>query len=400
MKRTILLLLCLLFILTACKQPDITSSNPSDTLSGTESTPPDDSQDDLPDNPPDDLKDDQPNNLPDVPLGNDGKKTCRDSNIAISFPSDWTCVEHNGAIHSGYYLREPTLGEECELYYYTTMLWNLSELTEEDYYLQLSGPNSTNVKIESLTKETLCGYAYTKVVASYMSGGTEYIRIDYDNLVAGGRLYSFRIRYPASEKDTYGPVFEAIMESVVLTPPNNGGSDGPSTSEKEPEDPYPVRDIDDDRITIEGDKKTYRDAGVAVSVPVNWKGTQSGGEDGSSYSFRDPEADTKGGLSFYITFSDYARDWTEAEYLERFAYSGMNDVKIESFTKETLSGYGCTKLVVAYTYMGTEYVRTYYDHVVTGARMYEFTVTCLASERQTFEPVFASIIDSIVLAPL
>lgn len=417
MRKTVLLLLCLLFILTACKQPDLTSSNPSDTLSGAESTPPDDSQDDPPDDLPDDPPDDPPDtggstednpddpyalhNLADSRLTVDGdKKTYSDSGIAISVPFDWLCLERNGVNDSWYYFREPTLGEKCELYYHTTTPWDLPERTAEEYYLLFSGPNSTNVKIESLTKETLCGYAYTKVVSSYVSGGIEYIRIDYDCLVAGDRFHDFIVRYPASERDTYGPVFETIMESIVLTPSGDGSSDGPSTGEKEPDDPYPVRDIDDDRVTIEGDKKTYRDLGITVSIPVDWRCLEQSGEDGSSYFFRGPEADAKSQLSFYITLSDYARDWTEAEYLDRFAYSGMNDAKIESFTKETLSGYGCTKLVVSYTYMGTEYVRTYYSNVVTGFRMYEFTVTCLASERETLEPVFASVIDSIALAPL
>ena len=191
-----------------------------------------------------------------------------------------------------------------------------------------------------------------------------------------------------------------ICMSYVIVDGEDSTIEKDPPSEKEPDDPYALRDIDDDRITIEGDKKTYRDPGLVLSFPVEWKGlTQSGG-DGSSLFFRESEVDTTAGLSVYITLSDYARDWTEAEYLERFSYSDMNDVKIESFTKETLSGYGCTKLVVSYVYMGTEYVQTYYTHIVTGARMYEFTVTCLASEKQELEPVFASIIDSIVLSPL
>lgn len=401
------------------------------------------------------------------------KKTYRDDGITFSFPVDWLGFECRGEDGTSYFFEDPTSDKSGKFSFYLTASYYIHERTTEAEYLELysHSPELTDVKIISLTKETLSGYECTKVVASYKCEGTEYIKIDYDYVITGVRRYDFSVTYPASERATDEPVFDAIIASVRLDVQNDwerkiGGTvsaggeglnvrNGPSTtynicgfvsdgsrveilqrvigddgvlwgrtrkgwiclryvivdgedptiekdppSEKEPDDPYALRDIDNNRLTIEGDKKTYRDPGLALSFPVGWKGlTQSGG-DGSSLFFRDPEVDTEVGLSVYITLSDYARDWTEAEYLERFSYSDMNDVKIESFTKETLSGYGCTKLVVSYVYMGTEYVQTYYTHIVTGARMYEFTVTCLASEKQELEPVFASIIDSIVLSPL
>ena len=179
-----------------------------------------------------------------------------------------------------------------------------------------------------------------------------------------------------------------------------GDSDGTETSEKEPNDRYPVHDIDDHRITIEGDKKTYRDAGITVCMPVDWKCSEQNGEDGGYYTFYDPEVGTDSRFAFYITFSDFARDRTEREYLELFAFSGLKDVRIESLTKETIGGYGCTKVVISYVSEGTEYIRTYYDNVVTGVRLYEFTVTYPASARETLEPVFTPIIESVVLSPL
>lgn len=401
------------------------------------------------------------------------KKTYRDERITFSFPADWTGFECPHEDGTSYFFEDPTSDKSGKFSFYLTASYYIHERTTEAEYLELysHSPELTDVKIISLTKETLSGYECTKVVASYKRDGKEYIEIDYDYVITGISRYDFTITYLVSESAACEPVLEALTDSITLATPNEmdrkvsgtvsaGGEglnvrNGPSTtynicgfvsdgsrveilqrmvgddgvlwgrtrkgwicmsyvivdgedptiekdppSEKEPDDPYALRDIDDDRITIEGDKKTYRDAGLALSFPVVWKGLTQSGEDGSSLFFRDPEVDTEVGLSVYITLSDYARDWTEAEYLERFSYSDMNDVKIESFTKETLSGYGCTKLVVSYVYMGTEYVQTYYTHIVTGARMYEFTVTCLASEKQELEPVFASIIDSIVLSPL
>lgn len=178
------------------------------------------------------------------------------------------------------------------------------------------------------------------------------------------------------------------------------GSEATSATEEIEYEPYTIHEIIDDRITIEGSEKMFCDLGITVSIPSDWLCLEINGEDGSSYFFREPELGDKCQLYFCITGSVYAYQRTEDEYLEYFSSCGETDVKIISLTKEKLSGFECTKVVHSYSYEGTEYIEIHYDNVVTGVRLYDFTITYPASEKETFEPVFASIMDSLELTPV
>ena len=54
------------------------------------------------------------------------------------------------------------------------------------------------------------------MTASYKSNGTEFIRIIYDNVIEGVRLYNFDIVYPEAESETYEKIFDDIIASVKL----------------------------------------------------------------------------------------------------------------------------------------------------------------------------------------
>ena len=163
-------------------------------------------------------------------------------------------------------------------------------------------------------------------------------------------------------------------------------------------DPYAIHEISADKLTVDGTKKTYKGQNITLRVPVDWLALEQHGEDGTAYYFREPTLD-RCQLTFYTTGSQYARERTEAEYLELFSSSERTDVKILSYTKETLSGYGCTKVVYSYTDDGIEYIGTCHDNVITGLCLYDFTITYPAAESERFAPVFELIIDSIVLQP-
>jgi len=162
---------------------------------------------------------------------------------------------------------------------------------------------------------------------------------------------------------------------------------------------YQRYEIGDGRVTVDGAEQTYKDQWMTFRMPAGWRCTQVDGEDGSYLSFLEPTLD-RCSLSFDITGAQYARERTEAEYLQLFSSSGRTDVKIISLTKETLSGWACTKVVYSYTYEGVEYIATRYDNVITGFRLYNFSIIYPAAESQRFSPIFEAIIDSMVLQPV
>ena len=165
--------------------------------------------------------------------------------------------------------------------------------------------------------------------------------------------------------------------------------------------PYERNEIIDDRITVEGSKKTFRDLGITVSVPADWSCTESNGEDGGTYYFYQPNFNKICSFSFNIISSVYAREKTEDEYFAQFtSYDSRENVKIKSVTKETLSGFACTKVASSYSCEGTEYISIYYDNVVIGFRYYIFELVYPASESETFETVFESIINSLELTSI
>ena len=201
---------------------------------------------------------------------------------------------------------------------------------------------------------------------------------------------------PSSTADTATTDQTEVTE---VTEPEVTEPEVPDPTKETVYDPYPVLEIEDGRITVEGSKKMYRDDGITFSFPVGWIGFECRGEDGTSYSFRNPMSEKSGVFGFTITSTYYIHErTTAAEYLELYSHDPeLTDVKIISLTKETLSGYDCTKVVASYMREGMEYITIDYDYVITGVRRYDFTVTYPASERATYEPVFDAIIDSLRL---
>lgn len=61
-------------------------------------------------------------------------------------------------------------------------------------------------------------YTSTKVVYSYIDDGIAYIGTRYDNVITGLCMYVFDTVYPATESARLAPIFEEIIDSIVLQP--------------------------------------------------------------------------------------------------------------------------------------------------------------------------------------
>ena len=191
MKKIIamVLLLCLLGSLTACKKPDTN-------------------------NPMHEVKDDR------VTV-EDSKKTFDHLGVSVSAPEKWTVMETNADSVYSYYFRDPKLGEDCQFTLSITGSKFLEKRTEAEYLEYLSGMDGyENVKINSFTEEKLGGFGCTKIAFTYSKNDTEYVQVDYQNILIGVRLYSCSIVYPAEEKDTCQSVLEEIVNSVDFNPDN------------------------------------------------------------------------------------------------------------------------------------------------------------------------------------
>jgi len=144
----------------------------------------------------------------DIKLFNNGQLTLR-------VPNSWKCFTASGEDDVAYYFRDPVWGEKCQLWVNVTFAHYYSgkELTQEDCLKALSRFYE-DVAIESLSKETIRGYACTKLVYSYTEDNTKFIKISYDGLIEGPRLYEFVIKCPAEERENYKNTFSSIMNSV------------------------------------------------------------------------------------------------------------------------------------------------------------------------------------------
>ena len=159
---------------------------------------------------------------------------------------------------------------------------------------------------------------------------------------------------------------------------------------------YQYHEINPQRFTINGDLKTYTNHTISFSIPVDWLAEEAHGEDCSDYSFDDPTGLCS--LNYTSTYSDYFFGYrTEEEYYKLLSHSGTRPIEILSYTEAKISGFSCKKLVYSYTSNGTEYIATWYDYVITGWMMYDFTIVYPAAESERLAPVFDAIIDSIVL---
>ena len=234
-------------------------------------------------------------------------------------------------------------------------------------------------------------YSYVEAYDAYYYTRSEEMRfpviVESGEIDENGQyIIRYAIAYECPTGDTY---------TVTLRKTYSGYQFISNVEEYNP-DPYPLHEISANKITVDGDKKTYKGAYVTLSVPVDWLALEQHFEDFTNYYFKEPTLD-RCQLTFSSTGSEYARERTEAEYLERFSH--LENVKILSYTKKTLSGFGCTKVVYSYSSEGTEYIGTLYDNVITGLCMYEFAIVYPTAESARLAPVFDAIVDSITVQP-
>ena len=170
-----------------------------------------------------------------------------------------------------------------------------------------------------------------------------------------------------------------------------------ATSSKEDEfhTAYTLKDVSDERITIVDDKKIFEHLGITMSIPMEWKCMETNGEDGSTYFFHHPELSEKCQIVLSITSVEYLNERTQEEYLAYLSDIVGKDVKINSFTKEKVNGYDSAKIVSSYSSKNTNFIRIDYDNITVGVKLYDITTTFPKSEKQTFEPIFNSIVNSI-----
>ena len=181
------------------------------------------------------------------------KKLFNNGQFTLRFPNSWKCFTASGEDNVDYYFRDSVMGEKCQLHIDVTFayLYNGKERTQEEYLKSFSR-SYENVVIDSVTKETIRGYTCTKVVYSYTEDNTKFIGILYDALIEGPRFYSFRVRYPAEEKETYEKVFAYVLESIQFITADNGSIS--SLPLKEAYD-YAVK------MYVAGPSSKYRDVG-------------------------------------------------------------------------------------------------------------------------------------------
>ena len=181
------------------------------------------------------------------------KKLFNNGQFTLRFPNSWKCFTASGEDNVDYYFRDSVMGEKCQLHIDVTFayLYNGKERTQEEYLKSFSR-SYENVVIDSVTKETIRGYTCTKVVYSYTEDNTKFIGILYDALIEGPRFYSFRVRYPAEEKEIYEKVFAYVLESIQFITADNGSIS--SLPLKEAYD-YAVK------MYVAGPSSKYRDVG-------------------------------------------------------------------------------------------------------------------------------------------
>lgn len=216
----------------------------------------------------------------------------------------------------------------------------------------------------------------------------------YPITIEGGEIDKnghYIIRYAFSYECPTGDMY-----TVTLHKTNKGYQFISNVEEYNP-DPYPLHEINTKYFSIDGDKKTYNGAAFALTVPVDWLATERHWEDGTDYHFEDPTL-ARLGLSIYQTGAEYVYERTEEEYLAYLSQT-LENVKILSYTKETLSGFDCTKVVYSYTVEGTEYIATRYDNVIRDFTLLDFHIVYPVAESAQFAPVFEDIVASIVLQP-
>ncbi len=223
---------------------------------------------------------------------------------------------------------------------------------------------------------------------------TEVWRVEHD----GSGCYT----YYAGKKPSTKEVVNAIQQ--IRNSEGVGwtvlGSDstivGTAEEWKEPEDPYALQKITDGRVVIGEKYQIYRDSFISLHFPLGWKCLGRQGEDGRFIYFQDPVLGENCRLSIYLSGAIYTYNYTREDYMAHLTgYYGYEDVVIDSFTKETIQGFPCTKIVYSYTEENTRFVGIRYDDLIEGPRLYHSTITYPAAESKTYEKEFAAIIESV-----
>jgi len=179
-------------------------------------------------------------------------------------------------------------------------------------------------------------------------------------------------------------------ESTETTEPENTEVTQP---ENENADPYPTLEITDDRVKIENGQKVFDSYPYfSVAFPADWKCYIRQGEDGSNYYFQDPALGDKCRLSVSLAEAWTAKERTEEEY--RKLYPSRH---LESVTDETIDNIQGKKVVYTYTTDGTEYVMISYVNFVDRLRAFSLHIVYPADQKDTYEPIFAEIINSTKL---
>ena len=143
-------------------------------------------------------------------------KTFRDVGVSFQIPSQWDALKQQGEDGRTYFFREPTLGEQCQLTFSVTGSEYQNNRTKDEYLAYLS-ENYEEVAISSYQQESLSGYEGTKIEATYLENNQTFVRIAYENVVAGVRMYEFIMTYPKDQEETYKDIFDAILRSITIT---------------------------------------------------------------------------------------------------------------------------------------------------------------------------------------
>ena len=169
--------------------------------------------------------------------------------------------------------------------------------------------------------------------------------------------------------------------------PSDAASDHADSSstisgEEETGGAYTFHEIADDRITTVGMQKTFRDVGIAINVPADWRCMELNGEDGSLFSFRPPEWGEKCQFLFYVTGSGYFKERTEEEYLAYLTEADYEDVSTTSFAKEKVNGYEGTKVVFSYSSEDAQWIQTVFPGNGPAARTASIALSCNSTKRE------------------
>jgi hypothetical protein len=150
-----------------------------------------------------------------TPIVNQTMKPFQGNGFTIEIPSQWESSQQQGEDGTVYTFREPDLGEKCQFLVSLTGAEYKNDRTQNEYLEYLSS-SYENVEISFYENQAISGYEGKKVIATYVEDNQKFIRIAYDNVVAGVRMYDFTITYPESQKETYDDIFNSILQSIVI----------------------------------------------------------------------------------------------------------------------------------------------------------------------------------------